>query len=83
MGSIDADIWGRVKFQNLVWLDTDGQPIVHVPEGRFKVRPLDIITKRIGTETLKELELDNALFAVRFNSKMQLDIFEQSLPSVS
>lgn len=78
LGSIDADIWGRVKFQNLVWLDAEGQPIVHVPEGRFKVRPLDIITKRIGTETLKELELDNALFAVRFNSKMQLDIFEQS-----
>lgn len=38
LGSIDADIWGRVEFQNLVWLDIDGQPIVHVPQGRFKVR---------------------------------------------
>lgn len=28
LGSIDADIWGRVEFQNLVWLDIDGQPIV-------------------------------------------------------
>lgn len=78
LGSIDADIWGRVEFQNLVWLDTDGQPIVHVPQGRFKVRPWDIITRRISTSTIKELELDNALFAVRFNRKMQLDIFEQA-----
>ena len=30
LGSIDADIWGRVEFQNLVWLDIDGQPIVHL-----------------------------------------------------
>lgn len=78
LGSIDADIWGRVEFQNLVWLDIDGQPVVHVPQGRFKVRPWDIITRRISTSTIKELELDNALFAVRFNRKMQLDIFEQA-----
>lgn len=78
IGSIDADIWGRVAFQNLVWLDTDGQPIVHVPQGRFKVRPWDIITRSISTSTIKELELDNALLAVRFNRKMQLDIFEQA-----
>ena len=78
LGSIDADIWGRVEFQNLVWLDIDGQPIVHVPQGRFKVRPWDIITRSISTSTIKELELDNALFAVRFNRKMQLDIFEQA-----
>ena len=25
LGSIDADIWGRVEFQNLVWLDIDGR----------------------------------------------------------
>ena len=78
LGSIDADIWGRVEFQNLVWLDIDGQPIVHVPQGRFKVRTWDIITRSISTSTIKELELDNALFAVRFNRKMQLDIFEQA-----
>lgn len=75
--TLDADIWGRVEFKNLVWLDTKGQPVIHVPQGRFKVRPLDIITGSIDTETLKYLELDNALFAVRFNNKMQLDIFEQ------
>lgn len=69
---------GRVEFQNLVWLDIDGQPIVHVPQGRFKVRTWDIITRSISTSTIKELELDNALFAVRFNRKMQLDIFEQA-----
>lgn len=77
ISSIDADIWGRVAFKNLVWLDTDGQPIVHVPQGRFKVQPWDIITRSISTATIRELELDNALFAVRFNRKMQLDIFEQ------
>ena len=42
------------------------------------MRPWDIITRRISTSTIKELELDNALFAVRFNRKMQLDIFEQA-----
>lgn len=58
LGSIDADIWGRVAFQNLVWLDTDGQPIVHVPQGRFKVSTWDIITRTISTSTIKELELE-------------------------
>lgn len=51
--TLDADIWGRVEFKNLVWLDTKGQPVIHVPQGRFKVRPLDIITGSIDTETLK------------------------------
>ncbi|MCD8359332.1 MAG: hypothetical protein LUC29_00450 [Acidaminococcaceae bacterium] len=50
---------------------------MHVPQGRFKVQPWDIITRSISTATIRELELDNALFAVRFNRKMQLDIFEQ------
>ena len=36
------------------------------------------VTRSISTSTIKELELDNALFAVRFNRKMQLDIFEQA-----
>ncbi|MCC8159264.1 MAG: hypothetical protein LIO50_08620 [Phascolarctobacterium sp.] len=66
ISSIEADIWGRVAFKNLVWLDTDGQPIVHVPQGRFKVQPWDIITRSISTATIRELELDNALFAVRY-----------------
>lgn len=78
ISSIEADIWGRVAFKNLVWLDTDGQPIVHVPQGRFKVQPWDIITRSISTATIRELELDNALFAVRFNRKMQLDILSRS-----
>lgn len=78
VGSIDADIWGQVDFADLVWLDTDGEPIVQVPQGSFKVRPWDVITGNISTATLKELELNNALFAVRFNRKMQLDIFKQA-----
>lgn len=78
LGKIDADIWGRVAFQDLVWLDSNGQPIIHVPRGRFVVKPLDIITRSISVGTLKKVELDNALFAVKFNQNMELDIFDQA-----
>lgn len=42
--SISADMWGNVAFSGLKWLDADGEPVVFVPEGRFKVKPWDVVT---------------------------------------
>ena len=71
---IRADIWGRVYFKNLTWLDPQGEPVVFVPQGMFKVSTWDIITKQVDINTLKELVLENALFSLDFNEKMQLDV---------
>lgn len=72
--SIKADMFGNVIFTHLVWLDTNGEPILQVPQGRFKVSVWDIITSRIDMDTLRQVELDDAVLSLRFDDKMRLDV---------
>ena len=44
---------GTVSFENLLWVDEDGHKLVQVPEGEFTVKIRDILTGRIGTQTLE------------------------------
>ena len=37
--SITANIHGGVTFENLAWDDPEGNPILRVPSGSFKVNP--------------------------------------------
>ena len=71
---ITADLWGRVNFKNLTWLDPEGEPVVFVPQGSLKVNTWDIITRQFNLDTLEELTLENALLSVAFNEQMQLDV---------
>lgn len=52
--SITADMWGNVGFQGLKWLDAEGEPVVFVPDGRFKVKPWDVVTGSINLNSLKK-----------------------------
>lgn len=72
--SIKADIWGNVNFTNLVWLDKNGLPVLQVNDGKFKVNPLDIITKSMDLNTIEYIELSNASFFLDFDDNMHLNI---------
>lgn len=69
--SISADMWGNVGFRGLKWLDANGDPVVFVPDGRFKVKPWDVITGSVKLSSLEEAELNHPVFAIRFNKNMQ------------
>ena len=63
---------GTVSFENLLWVDEDGHKLVQVPEGEFTVKIRDILTGRIGTQTLETVTLNNAYLHLIFNDKMEL-----------
>ena len=69
--SISADMWGNVTFGGLKWLDADGEPVVFVPDGRFKVKPWDVVTGSVKLGSLQEAELNNPVIAIRFNKEMR------------
>lgn len=74
---ISANINGDVVFENLLWLEPDGDVILSVPEGSFHARPWDVITRNIKSTTIQKLELKNALISVRFDEEMRLDFLKQ------
>lgn len=69
--SISADMWGNVSFRGLKWLDAEGEPVVFVPDGRFKVKPWDVVTGRLQLSSLEEAEMNNPVIAIRFNKEMR------------
>ncbi len=69
--SISADMWGNVGFRGLKWLDAEGEPVVFVPDGRFKVKPWDVVTNSLKLSSLEEAELNNPVIAIRFNKNMR------------
>ena len=69
--SISADMWGNVAFSGLKWLDADDEPVVFVPDGRFKVKPWDVVTGSVKLSSLQEAELNNPVIAIRFNKEMR------------
>lgn len=71
--SITANIHGGVTFENLAWDDPDGNPILRVPAGSFKVNPWDVLQKRFVSTTLKEITLESPVFAVHFDEDMNVD----------
>lgn len=77
---LQADVWGRVSFKNLTWLDPEGEPVVFVPQGSFKVKTWDILTRQIDLDTLEELVLERAFFSLDFNERMQLDVVRYQEP---
>lgn len=63
---------GTVSFENLLWIDEEGNPLVKVPDGEFTVKISDILTGRIGTRTLETVTLNQAYLHLIFNDKMEL-----------
>ena len=67
---ISADIAGYVSFENLLWTDDHGVPILFVPEGKIKVRPEDILRGKLRATAISEIRLHNASAALQFDKTM-------------
>jgi len=77
--ALRANIFGTVSFDNLVWKDNDGTLLASIPQGSFKVRPFDIITRRFSSETVTYIELKDAALNINFDDKMywqQIDVLK-------
>lgn len=77
--TITANIHGGVTFTNLSWDDPDGDPVLRVPEGSFKVNPWDILRGHFASTTVKELTLIKPAFAVEFDEDMNVDFVNRKL----
>ncbi len=69
---IQANLFGEVSFVKLQWVNPEGTVVANIPEGNFKVKPLDIILKKIRTTTIEELSLTNATVNIAFEDDMTI-----------
>ena len=67
------DLLGHVKFVGLVWKDTNGETILEAPDGSFKLRLWDVVTRNFKSTTVQQLTLNRARVAVRFTRDMDVD----------
>lgn len=75
---ISADIAGYVSFENLLWTDDHGVPILFVPEGKIKVRPEDILRGKLRATAISEIRLHNASAALQFDKNMDVDLINKT-----
>lgn len=75
---LSADLWGNVYFTNISWMAPNGDTLVDIQQGRMKIRPWDIITKKPSLATIEELELQNAFIHVGFDDNMHFDVLKKS-----
>ena len=69
-----AHLSGHVFFENLEWKDPEGNKILSIPDGSFRVNLLDVVTQRFSSTTIKELTLNRAAISVRLTEDMKWDI---------
>lgn len=69
---LSADFLGGVSFENLCWVSEEGVLLADIPEGRFAVKPWDIVTGHIGTMTVKSLEINRGYVHLFFDDHMHL-----------
>ena len=81
--SLMAHITGDVNFENLVWREPDGDLILQVPEGSFRVRLWDVIVQNFKATSIQHLTLKNAVISVSFNENMQVDFLNQQQGKLS
>lgn len=75
---IEANPFGEVTFTNLLWQDEKGGTILEIPEGSFKVKILDVITRNFQSTTIEKLSLKGANISVNFDDNMQVDFIRHS-----
>ena len=71
-----AHINGYVSFENLVWEDNNGNTILKVPSGSFKVSIIDVMTNNLKSTTIQELTLNDAVVSIHLADDMQVDFIK-------
>ena len=69
---LSATPLGQVSFEELKWKDENGNLMVDIPDGSFRVNPWDVVWRRIGTTTVTDLTIDQAYIHLVFNEDMEL-----------
>lgn len=75
---IQANIFGEVTFNNLLWEHERGGTILEIPEGGFKVKILDIVTKNFQSTTIKDLYIKGAAVSLHLDENMNVDFIRHS-----
>ena len=75
---IQANLWGEVTFNNFLWKDEHGGTILDIPEGTFKVRLYDILTKNFKSTTVQEISLRDANISLNLDENMSVDFIRHS-----
>lgn len=75
---LSANIFGEVRFENLLWRDGRGGTILEIPEGSFNVRILDVVTKNFSSTTIESLTLKGASISLNLDENMRVDFIRQS-----
>ena len=80
-----SDFTGHVYFTNLTWIDRNGQTILSIPSGNFRVRLWDVITRHYKATTIQELTVNNATVSLHLDDKGHLDFMRptQDMDDVS
>ena len=69
---------GEVFFNNLTWKDERGGTILDIPEGKFKVSLVDVVTRNFSTSTIRELYLKGASVSINLDENMNVDFIRRS-----
>ena len=75
---ITATPTGIVNFNGLVWKDINDHKILDIPEGSFRVRLWDILTRHFKSTTVQELSLSDANISLDLDENMQVDFVRHS-----
>ena len=75
---ISANFLGEVVFTNFVWKDYNGNTMLEIPEGSFKVKIFDIVARNFKTSTIEEIFVSDANISLHFDEDMQIDFAPQS-----
>ena len=73
-----SDITGHVYFTNLKWYDPNGELILSIPSGDFRVRIWDVLTKNYKSTTIQDLNIYDATVSLHFDENMRLDFIRPS-----
>ncbi len=76
--TIQANIFGEVTFNNLLWEHERGGTILEIPEGGFKVKILDIVTQNFQSTTIKDLYIKGAAVSLHLDENMNVDFIRHS-----
>lgn len=68
---ISADFLGRVEAEGIRWTADDGTLLADVPRVRFRVKPWDVVTGRIGTMSVTEIAMEKAYVHLFFDEAMR------------
>lgn len=73
-----SDITGHVYFTGLEWKDREGNPILEIPSGDFRVNVWDVLTRDFKSTTIRELTVNQPSVSVHLSDNMKVDFVRPS-----